>query len=194
MSYTVKVLNGRYRMRGEFHTIQANQPINDENGKLCGVTNPRYLVHTHSYGGEQKFFAGLAEGKLFATRCDNPECEVGYKSIFIPYRIHCPDCLQKNTDFDLTDLANTTSTVHSFMVTERTGAFNTLDKPIRFINIEFEGVCTILMSYLLLGEAKIGMKVKPIFRKEATFTIVDLAWVPADTKEADIPEGFSFSR
>jgi hypothetical protein len=34
--------------------------------------------------------------------------------------------------------------VHTFMVCMRSGAFNMLEKPIRFINIEFKGVSTIL--------------------------------------------------
>ncbi len=195
MPYSVDVVGGRYRMRGEFHSIEANQPIRNEAGKLCGVTNPRRLVHTHSYGGEHEFFDGVAQGRLLGTRCDNADCEVGYQSIFVPFRIHCPDCLQKTTSVDLTELANRSATVHSFMITERTGAFNTLEKPIKFINIEFDGVCTILMSYLLRGEPAIGDRVVPIFATaRPTYTILDLAWVPEGTPESDLPEGCSFSR
>jgi len=195
MSYNVEVVEGRYRMRGEFHTIEPNQPIRNESGKLCGVTNPRRLVHTHSYGGEYEFFEGVAQGRLLGTRCDNADCEVGYESISIPFRIYCPDCLQKMNTVDLTEVANQTATVHSFMITERTGAFNTLEKPIKFINIEFEGVCTILMSYILCGEPVIGNRVVPIFATASpTYTIVDLAWVPEGTPASDLPKGFSFSK
>jgi len=195
VSYSVDVVRGRYRMRGEFHTIEPNQPIRNEEGKLCGVTNPRRLVHTHSYGGEHEFFEGVAQGRLIGTRCDNADCEVGYRSVFVPFRIHCPDCLRKATSVDLTEIANRSATVHSFMITERTGAFNTLEKPIKFINIEFEGVCTILMSYLLCGEPGIGNRVLPIFATQhPTYTIVDLAWVPLGTPESDLPEGFRFSQ
>jgi uncharacterized OB-fold protein len=195
MSYNVDVVEGRYRLRGEFHTGEPNQPIRNEEGKLCGVTNPRRLVHTHSYGGEQEFFDGVAQGRLLGTRCDNADCEVGYQSVFIPFRIYCPDCLQRTTTVDLTEVANRSGTVHSFMITERTGAFNTLEKPIKFINIEFEGVCTILMGYLLGDEPAIGDRVVPIFAtKSPTYTILDLAWVPKNASESDLPEGFSFSR
>jgi len=195
MSYSVEVVEGRYRLRGEFHTIEPNQPIRNESGKLCGVTNPRRLVHTHSYGGEADFFEGLSQGRLLGTRCDNDECEEGYESVWIPYRIHCPDCLQRMTSVDLTEVADTTGTIHSFMITERTGAFNTLTKPIKFINVEFEGVCTILMGYMLCGEPRIGDRVRPIFATASpTYTIVDLAWVPADTPESELPKGFSFSK
>jgi hypothetical protein len=63
----------------------------------------------------------------------------------------------------------------------------------KFINIEFKGVVTILMSYLAIGEPKIGMRVVPIFRTVApTYTITDLAWVPEKTPASALPEGFTF--
>ena len=79
------------------------------------------------------------------------------------------------------------------MITERTGAFNTLPKPVSFVNVEFEGVVTILMGSLAVGEPKIGMRVVPIFKtREPTYTIMDLFWVPEGTKEEELPEGYSF--
>jgi hypothetical protein len=57
------------------------------------------------------------------------------------------------------------------------------------------GGCAILMDYLLVGEPAIGDRVVPILAtKSPTYPIVDLAWVPEDTPESDLPEGFSFSR
>lgn len=186
--------NNQYKIRGDFHHLTPNTPIRDaENGwKLLGVTNPRDMTYIHSYGGEAPFFEALSQGKLLATRCDNPKCE--YKgSVYQPFRIHCPDCLRKNTVIDMTDIAKKSAKVHTFMVCERSGAFNILDKPIKFINIEFDGVVTILMSYLSLGDPAIGMRVVPIFKRLGpTYTILDLSWVPAGTKEGDLPEGFSF--
>ena len=99
----------------------------------------------------------------------------------------------RNVEVDLTELARTGATVHTFMITERTGAFNTLELPIRFVNVEFEGVSTILMGYLSVGEPKIGMQVVPIFQtKNPTYTIMDLSWVPSGTAAEDLPAGFSF--
>jgi len=189
---TVKVENGRYRFKGKFHYGYPNDPIRNENGELMGVTNPRDLTHVHMYGGEAPFFEGLGQGKLLGTRCDDSNCEAN-GSIFIPFRIHCPDCLSKNTIVDMTETAQKGATVHTFMITERTGAFNTLPKPIRFVNVEFEGVPTILMGYLSVGEPKIGMKVIPIFNTtNPTFTILDLSWVPEETNETELPEGYTF--
>ncbi|MDP8256571.1 MAG: hypothetical protein P9M14_12545 [Candidatus Alcyoniella australis] len=192
---TVSVKNDRYYFDGDFHVIYPNTPICNQDGDLCGVTNPRDMTYVHSYGGEAPFFAGIAKGKLLATRCDNPDCESGYKSINIPFRTHCPDCLDKATVIDLTQVANDTAKVHTFMLCERSGAFNTLPKPIKFINVEFQGAATILMSYLPVGEPQIGMRVVPIFRTvEPTYTITDLAFVPEGTAAADLPEGFTFSK
>lgn len=189
---TVKIVNGRYKPSGKFHYPNPNTPINDENGKLWGVTNPRDIVHMHSYGGEAIFFESLGKGKLMATRCDNEGC--GAKgSIFMPFRIYCPDCLARATVVDITDRAKEKAIVHSFMITERTGAFNTLPTPIRFVNVEFDGVCTILMGALIRGEPEIGMRVVPIFkRNNPEYIITDMLWVPAGWPEDDLPEDYSY--
>ena len=190
----VFVKNNQYKIKGDFHHLTPNQPIRnaDEGWQLMGVTNPRDMTYIHSYGGEAVFFESLCQGKLMAARCDNPDCE-SLGTIYQPFRIHCMECLGKNTVIDMTDLAKNTATIHTFMVCNRSGAFTILDKPIKFINIEFDGVATILMSYLSCGEPDIGMKVVPIFKKSSpTYTILDLSWVPAGTPESELPEGFGF--
>ena len=194
ISGTVTVRNKRYQPQGDFHRIDRNTPIRDadEGWRLLGVTNPRDMVYIHSYGGEAVFFESLGRGRLMATRCDSPGCD-SRGTVYQPFRIHCSDCLGRNTVFDMTDLAKKTARIHTFMVCERAGAFNVLDKPIKFINIEFDGVPTILMSYLCIGEPEIGMRVVPIFRTvDPTYTILDLSWVPEGVPAADLPEGFSF--
>ncbi len=190
---TVKAVGRRYKPTGPFHRIEPATPIKDEDGKLCGVTKPRDMTYIHSYGGEAPFFEGITQGKLLATRCDNPDCE--FKgTVYEPFRIHCMDCLEKCTVIDITDIAKSTATVHSLIITERTGAFNTLKIPINFINVEFEGVSTILMSYLSAGTPEIGMRVVPIFRtKNPSCDITDLSFVPEGTPESELPEGFTFS-
>ena len=189
---TVKVVNGRYKPSGIFHYISPNKPIKNEDGTLMGVTNPRDMTYIHTYGGEAVFFENLGKGKLMASRCDNPDCE-STGSVHMPFRIHCPDCLRKATVVDITEKAKTTARVHSFMVTERTGAFNSLPKPIKFVNIEFDGVCTILMGPLVVGQPNIGMKVIPIFKtKDPDYIITDMLWVPEGTQESELPEGYTF--
>ncbi len=191
---TVKVKKNKYRIKGDFHHQTPNMPIRnaDDGWKLMGVTNPREMVYIHSYGGEAPFFESLSEGKLMATRCDTKGCDLE-GTIYQPFRIHCMDCLGKNTVIDMTDLAKKSAKIHTFMVCERSGAFNALDKPIKFINIEFEGVSTILMSYLSIGDPKMEMRVVPIFKKvNPTYTILDLSWVAEGVPESDLPEGFAY--
>jgi uncharacterized OB-fold protein len=191
---TVQVKNGKYKIKGDFHHITPNMPIRniDEAWRLMGVTNPREMTFIHAYGGEAIFFENLGKGKIHGTRCDNPDCE--FKgTVYLPFRIHCPDCLGRNAVLDLTEACKNTARIHTFMVCERSGAFNTLDIPIRFINVEFDGVSTILMSYLSVGDPKIGMRVIPIFRTvNPTYTITDLSWVPEGTPGKALPEGFTF--
>ena len=79
------------------------------------------------------------------------------------------------------------------MICERSGAFSHLEPPIKFINIAIDGVATILMSYLSVGEPAIGVQVGPIFRKsDPTYTITDLSWVLEGTGIEELPEGFIF--
>ena len=187
----VDVVNGRYKPKGIFHVPEANQPIfNKDTGKLAGITNPRDMTYIHSYGGEAVFFESLGKGKLMATRCDNVKCETK-GSIYQPFRIYCPDCLRRATVIDMTEKAQKTAKIHSFIVTHRSGAFNSLPKPIKFINIEFDDVVTILMSVLAVGDPEIGKKVVPIFNTKApTYTITDLRFVPEGTSESELPDGF----
>ena len=188
----VDVVNGRYKPKGIFHVSEANQPIfNKDTGKLAGITNPRDMTYIHSYGGEAVFFESLGKGKLMATRCDNVKCETK-GSIYQPFRIYCPDCLRRATVIDMTEKAQKTAKIHSFIVTHRSGAFNSLPKPIKFINIEFDDVVTILMSVLAVGDPEIGKKVVPIFNTKApTYTITDLRFVPEGTSESELPDGFT---
>ena len=187
----VYIKDNKYKLKGSFHHMTPNSPIRnaDQGWKLAGITNPRDMTYMHSYGGEAVFFESLGKGTLLAARCDSGDCDsVG--TVYMPFRIYCPDCLGKNSIVDLTDIAKETAKIHTFMVCERSGAFNLLDKPIKFINIEFDGVATILMSYLSLGAPAIGMRVIPIFRSnEPTFTILDLSWVAEGTSADQLPLG-----
>jgi len=88
----VQVKDGRYKFRGDFHRLEQHMPIRDadQGWKLVGVTKPRDMTYVHTYGGEAVFFESLSQGKLLATKCENPACEAN-GSIFQPFRIYCPD-------------------------------------------------------------------------------------------------------
>jgi len=193
---TVKIVKGQYKPEGTFHNGVPGTGIFDENKTLWGVTKPRDMTYMISLGGEAPFFQAVSEkGRLLATRCVNKACQ-GHGSIYLPFRIVCPDCLSKMKIIDVTDLAVKKAKVHTFIVTHRSGAFNTLPKPIRFVDVEFPGICTMLKGYMSgPGTPEIGMRVVPIFRtKNPTYTILDLSWVAEGTKKKDLPEGFSFAK
>jgi len=188
------VENDRYRLTGVFHHLTAHTPIRDRDDgwKLLGITNPRSMTYLHSYGGEAIFFESLSRGKLLGTRCDQEDCE-SQGMIYLPFRIHCPDCLGRCSVVDLTDTARVGARIYTYMICERAGAFSLLEKPIKFINVAIDGVATILMSYLSVGRPSIGMRVIPIFRtNDPTYTITDLSWVPEGTLAEALPDGFNF--
>ena len=74
---TVKVKDGKYKIKGDFHHITPNMPIRneDEQWRLVGVTNPIDMTYIHTYGGEAVFFENLSKGKIHGSRCDNPDRE-----------------------------------------------------------------------------------------------------------------------
>lgn len=189
------IVDGRYKFEGPFHHIHPITPIMDEDGILHGITVRFDMSYVRTYGGEAQFFAAIQKGRLLATRCDNEDCS-GHGQIMMPFRVHCMDCLEKATVVDMTDVANTTAKVHTHVTNSRTGAFNRLETPIYFISVEMDGVCTMPMGYLLCGEPTIGMRIRPIFKTEnpePSYVIIELAWVPDGTDEADLPEGWTFS-
>ena len=138
------------------------------------IKNQKSWYHIHSYGGWGKFFTGLLEKKLLATRCTNSECEE--KRLWLPPRCECPDCWHEMEWIE----APTVGKIFTHSTVLYPGELFRASIPCPLISIEIEGVCTKLMSYLKEGEAKMGMPVKAVFNTEApTNTILDLAWVPA---------------
>ena len=137
------------------------------------VKNPKDYFHIHTYGGLSPFFVGLTESRLLGTQCPDPDCEED--RLWLPPRIHCPDCLQPSEWVE----APTTGTIYTYSTVLYPGSNFKLSTPCPLISVELEGVCTKLMSYLKEGEPKIGLPVKAVFNTEQpTHTILDLAWVP----------------
>ena len=93
---TVTIKNGKYKIKGDFHTLSKPMPIRDADNdwRLAGITHPRAITHIHAYGGEAVFFESLSRAKLMGTRCDNPACDCT-GTTYLPFRIHCPECLEE---------------------------------------------------------------------------------------------------
>lgn len=149
---------------------------------VCDVLNEEPLViknrktwhHTHSYGGWGKFFRGLREKKIFATRCTNPQC--AEQRLWLPPRCECPDCWHPMEWAE----APQVGTVYTHSTVTYPGELFKLPAGVPLISVEIEGVCSKLMSWMKEGRPEFGMKVKAVFNTEnPTNTILDLAWVPA---------------
>jgi uncharacterized OB-fold protein len=138
------------------------------------IKNPKTWHHSHSYGGWGKFFKGLREQKLLATRCSNPKC--GEKRLWLPPRSECPDCWHPMKWAE----APQQGTIYTHSVVKYPGELFRLPPGTPLISVEIEGVCTKLMSWLKEGTPEFGMPVKAVFNtKKPTNTILDLAWIPA---------------
>lgn len=138
------------------------------------IKNEKSHYHIHTYGGWGKFFKGLREKKLLATRCTNTECEEN--RLWLPPRCECPDCWHATEWVE----APTVGKVYTHSTVLYPGAPFRAGIPCPLISVEIEGVCTKLMSYLKEGKPEIGMQVKAVFNTEKpTNTILDLAWIPA---------------
>ena len=138
------------------------------------IKNQKNWYHIHTYGGWGKFFKGLQQGKLLATRCTNAECQE--KRLWVPPRCECPDCWHEMEWIE----APTSGKIYTHSTVLYPGAPFRASIPCPLISIDLEGVCTKLMSYLKEGEPEIGMPVRAVFNtKKPTNTILDLAWVPA---------------
>ncbi len=138
------------------------------------IKNHKSWYHIHTYGGWGKFFIGLREKKLLATRCTNHTCSEN--RLWIPPRCECPDCWHKMEWVE----APQVGTIYTHSVVKYPGAPFRLPEDTPLISVELEGVCTKLMSYMKEGTPKFGMKVKAVLNTEKpTNTILDLAWIPA---------------
>ena len=138
------------------------------------IRNAKTWSHYHSYGGWGKFFKGLREKKLLATRCVNSACSEN--RLWLPPRCDCPDCWHEMEWVE----APQTGKVFTWSTIKYPGELFKLPAGTQLISVELEGVCTKLMSWLKEGTPKMGMKVKAVFNTaNPTNSILDLAWVPA---------------
>lgn len=139
--------------------------------------NRSAITHYHSYGGLSPFFKGLTLGILYGTACQHG-CP---STLWLPPRIHCPDCWGK---MDWKTIDTSRATVYTYSTTNLPGAGFKASTPCPLISVEIPGVCTKFMSYLSQfgeGEPYINMPVHPVFRTHnPTYTILDISWIPRD--------------
>ena len=143
--------------------------------------NPRTIIHYHTYGGLSQFFRGLAGGRLMGTICIEDKCRATETGIWLPPRVHCPDCWEK---MYWAEINTNEAAVYAHSTTNYPGAGFKASAPCPLISVKIPGVCTKFMSYLSEfgeGEPYIGMPVRPVFNTEKpTYTIIDISWIPRD--------------
>lgn len=138
------------------------------------VKNPKTWAHFHSYGGWGRFFTGLQQKKILATRCTNSTCPE--KRLWLPPRCECPDCWHDMAWVEAPQIGR----IYTWSVVKYPGELFKLPAGTPLISVELDGVCTKLMSWLKDGHPTIGMAVRAVFNTQRpTRTILDLAWVPA---------------
>ena len=131
--------------------------------------NVEKFVYTLGHGYE-KFFEGLKDGKIIASKCE--ECGVTY----LPPRIYCEECLSEITEF--TEIKQN-GVVLGYTIQKIDKNGNELAEPIIWALIGFEGVRGGIfhkLGELDPEEIYIGMPVKPIFRKEKKGAIEDIKY------------------
>ena len=151
-------------------------------GEAWVVQLPRFGAegtHYHTYGRLTPYFKGLAEGRLMGTRCVYPRCPIsrGQGELWLPPRADCPDCHQP---MEWQECVQPRGRIYTYTYVERGGTGLELPCPYYQIDVEIEGVGTILKSYLVgAGPVKIGDRVRAGFRTgaDATHTCLDLYFV-----------------
>lgn len=168
------IVNSKVTLRTAPSTIDAV-------GAAWVVRIPRFGeegTHYHTYGLLTRYFKGLAEGTLLATKCVSPRCPIskGNGELWLPPRADCPDCHQPMV---WQEIEEPRGYIYTFTHVARGGTGLEIECPYYQIDVKIDGVCTILKSYLLdRRPIEIGHRVRPRFRTgpDATHTCLDLCW------------------
>ena len=143
-----------------------------ENFEPLILQSPFDVTYNISYAQDTPFFHGLAKGKLLGSHC--PKCNYRYATP----RAHCMYCGSQTDWFELPAAGR----VHSWTVCYFAAQEFLKDVPFTLVLVEFDGADTLFLSRLIgveRADIKIGMKVKPKFRRKATWSVRDVYFVKA---------------
>jgi uncharacterized OB-fold protein len=141
------------------------------------VTRIHDMTFNHSYGKIDKFFKGVVEGKLYATKCNH--CS----KVFVPPRADCPFCMADLTD-SWVELPKECE-LHTFSVLHFAGPTFFKDLPFILGLAKWPNVDTYLMARIKEAkpeDVQIGMKLKVKFAEphRRTWTVLDFWYEPAE--------------
>ena len=139
------------------------------------IKQPYHIDYIHSYGQDSPWFAGLANKRLFGTKCQ----KCGYR--FATPKLSCMEC---GGDCDWVEMP-LEGKLHTFTVCEYASKEFLKETPFMLCLVEFEGFNALLLSRLVGIDPKevsldwVGMKVKAKFRRNSKFKPTDVYFVPA---------------
>jgi len=125
-----------------------------------------------TYAQDTPFFQALAKGKLLGSHC--PKCNYRYATP----RTSCMRCGGNTQWFELPKQGR----IHSWTICYFSGEPYLKECPFMLALVEFDGVDTLFLTRLIgveKNEAKIGLAIKPMFRRKKTWSINDVYFVKA---------------
>jgi len=141
------------------------------------IEQPYSIIYLHSYAQDSPWFAGLTNKKILA----NQDPVNGYT-----YATPRGHDMYSGEETDWIDITEREATVHAFTVCHF-GSESFLDQtPFVLIQVEFEGVDTLLLSRLMGVDPMdanldwIGMKLQPQFIRNSKLKPTDVYFVPAE--------------
>lgn len=141
------------------------------------IEQPYNIVYLHSYAQDSPWFAGLTNKKILA----NQDPVNGYT-----YATPRGHDMYSGAETDWIDITEREARVHAFTVCHF-GSESFLDQtPFVLIQVEFEGVDTLLLSRLMGVDPLaanldwIGMKIEPQFLRNSKLQPTDVYFVPAE--------------
>ncbi len=140
------------------------------------IEQPYSMIYLHSYAQDSPWFAGLTNKHLLASQ----DPASGYT-----YATPRGSDMYSGEETNWIDITEREARVHAFTVCHF-GSEAFLDQtPFVLIQVEFEGVNTLLLSRLMGVDPLeasldwIGMKLKPQFIRNSKLTPTDVYFVPA---------------
>ncbi len=140
------------------------------------IEMPYSITYLHSYAQDSPWFAGLTNKRILA----NQDPDSGYT-----YATPRGHDMYSGSETNWIDITENHASIHAFTVCHF-GSEAFLDQtPFVLIQVEFEGVDTLLLSRLLGVDPMkasldwIGMKLKPQFIRNSKLKPTDVYFVPA---------------
>ncbi len=158
-------------------SIIFNVPFPNDLGELKKMSpiiikHPYQIDYIHSYGQDSPWFAGLSNKKLLGTRCT--KCGYG----LVTPKAACMECGAETEWEELPKEGK----IHTW-TTCYFGSQEFLPEcPFNLVLVEFEGWDTLLLARLIgieQDDIKVGMKVKPKFKRLSKLKPTDVYFVPA---------------